>query len=169
MLAGILETQDPNRSALAQAVEQRGRGRVAADTRRAVRRRRPARDGQPHRQAGSTSSSTNGHLTTDQRVALAVEDGANTLTGLLRRVELAGHDPQQVLTDAISSRSLDDARQITNVLHTRITDRVDLDPIGNTFAEWTPKVDDPQWQEYLTTLARAADDRRDELGRTCGR
>jgi len=108
----------------------------------------------------------NGHLTTDQRVALAVEDGVNTLNGLLRRVQLAGHDPQQVLTEAISRRSLDDARQITNVLHTRITDRVDLDPIGNTFAEWTPKVDDPEWQEYLTTLARAADDRRNELGRS---
>ena len=44
-------------------------------------------------------------------------------------------------------------------------DRVSLDPVGDTFAEWTPTVDDPQWQQYLTTLARAADDRRNELGR----
>jgi len=121
--------------------------------------------------AGRTASwldqlADEGRLTTDQRVALAVEDGATTLTGLLRRAELAGHDPQQVLADAISSRSLDDARQIINVLHTRISDRVSLDPIGDTFADWTPKVEDPQWQEYLTTLARAADDRRNELGRS---
>jgi hypothetical protein len=86
--------------------------------------------------------------------------------GLLRRVELAGQDPQQVLTDAVTRRSLDDARQITSVLQSRISDRVSLDPVGDTFAEWTPTVTDPQWQTYLTTLARAADDRRRDLGQT---
>jgi hypothetical protein len=106
-----------------------------------------------------------GHLTPDQRIALAVEDGATTLSGLLRRVELAGHGPKQVLTDAVTRRSLDDARQITSVLHSRISDRVSLDPTGDTFAAWTPTVDDPQWQDYLATLARIADERRSDLGR----
>ena len=106
-----------------------------------------------------------GHLTADQRVAVAVEDGATTMTGLLRRVELAGHNPYQVLTDAVTQRSLDDARQITSVLQARISDRVSLDPVGETFAEWVPEVADPQWQTYLATLAGAADDRRNDLGR----
>ena len=60
----------------------------------------------------------------------------------------------------MTRRSLDDARQITSVLHSRISDRVSLDPVGDTFADWTPTVEDPQWQTYLNTLARAADDRR---------
>lgn len=165
LLAGVLETEDPNRSALAQAVDSaaeaqsvRTPGELFADAAQLAT-------------AGRTASwldqlAGDGHLTADQRVAIAVEDGATTLTGLLRRVELAGHDPQQVLTDAVTRRSLDDARQITNVLQSRMSDRVSLDPVGDTFAEWTPTVDHPQWQQYLTTLARAADDRRNELGRT---
>ena len=164
VLAGVFETSDPQRSALAQAVDSateaesvRTPGELFADAAQIAT-------------AGRTASwldqlVNDGHLTPDQRIALAIEDGATTLTGLLRRVELAGHDPQQALTDAVTRRSLDDARQITSVLHTRISDRVSLDPVGDTFAEWTPKVDDPQWQTYLTTLAGAADERRNELGR----
>jgi hypothetical protein len=47
-----------------------------------------------------------GHLTPDQRAQLAAEDGAASLGRLLRRVELAGLDPHQVLTDAITTRPL---------------------------------------------------------------
>ena len=164
VLAGVFETSDPQRSALAQAVD-------SATEAESVRT--PAElfaDAAQLATAGRTASwldqlVDDGHLTPDQRIALAVEDGATTLSGLLRRVELAGHDPKQVLTDAVTQRSLDDARQITSVLHSRISDRVSLDPVGDTFAEWTPSVEDPQWQDYLTTLARAADERRRDLGR----
>jgi hypothetical protein len=83
----------------------------------------------------------------------------------LRRAELAGHDPKQVLTDAVTDKSLDGARQITNVIHHRITETTTLDPIGTTYADWVPAVDDPQWHTYLATLAAAADARRAELGR----
>ena len=38
-------------------------------------------------------------------------------------------------------------------------------PSGTPSPTWTPTVDDPQWQTYLTTLARAADERRRDLGR----
>jgi len=93
--------------------------------------------------------------TPDQRIALAVGDGTTTLTGLLRRAELAGQDPKQVLVNAVTQCSLDDARQVTSVLHSRISDRVSLDPAGDTFAAWTPSVEDPQWQSYLDTLAPA--------------
>ena len=100
VLAGVFETSDPQRSALAQAVDSateaesvRTPGELFADAAQLAT-------------AGRTASwldqlVNDGHLTPDQRIALAVEDGATTLTGLLRRVELAGHDPQQVLTDAV--------------------------------------------------------------------
>jgi hypothetical protein len=164
VLAGVFDTSDPHLSALAQAVD-------SATEAESVRP--PAElfaDAAQLATAGRTASwldqlVDDGHLTPDQRIALAVEDGASTLSGLLRRVELAGHDPQQVLTDAVTRRSLDDARQISSVLQSRISDRVNLDPVGDTFAEWTPTVNDPQWQHYLTTLASAADDRRRDLGR----
>ena len=164
VLAGVFETSVPQRSALAQAV---------ASATEAESMRTPGElfaDAAQIATAGRTASwldqlVNDGHLTPDQRVAVAVEDGAATLTGLLRRVELAGHDPQQTLTDAVTRRTLDDARQITGVLHTRISDRVSLDPTGDTFSEWIPKVADPQWQTYLTTLAATADERRNELGR----
>lgn len=164
LLAGVLETEDPNRSALAQAVDSaadaqslRTPGELFADAAQLATAARTA--------SWLDQLVDDGHPSADERVVIAVEDGATTLTGLLRRVELAGHDPQQVLTDAVTRRSLDDARQITNVLQRRVSDQVSLDPIGDTFAERIPKVDSPQWQAYLTTLARAADDRRSELGR----
>jgi hypothetical protein len=105
-----------------------------------------------------------GRLTEHQRARLAAEDGAGTLATLLRRVELAGHDPRQVLTDAVENRPLDDARQLTNVLHARITQTTNLDPVADTYADRIPAVDDPQWSAYLTALARAADNRQADLG-----
>ena len=45
-----------------------------------------------------------GHLTPTQRTRMAAEDGAATLARVLRRAELAGHDPRQVLHDAVTER-----------------------------------------------------------------
>jgi len=106
-----------------------------------------------------------GTLTLKARQRIAAEDGAATLTRILRRVELAGHDPRAVLTAAISDRPLDGARNLSSVLHTRITDRgLPLDPTGETWASRVPLVDDPDWHVYLHRLAAIADDRVDELG-----
>jgi hypothetical protein len=164
VLAGVFETSDPHRSALAQAVD-------SATEAESVRT--PAElfaDAAQLATAGRTASwldqlVEDGHLTPDQRIAIAVEDGATTLNGLLRRVELTGQDPKQVLTDAVTRRSFDDARQITSVLHSRISDRVRLDPVGDAFADWMPTVENPQWQDYITMLAQIADERRSDLGR----
>ena len=164
VLAGAFETTDPQLSALATAAE----SQAEADSART-----PAElfaDAVEIVTAGRTATwldqlVTDGHLTDHQRAALAAEDGTATLTTLLRRVELAGHDPRQVLTDAVTSRTLDDARQLTNVVHRRITNTTRLDPIGDTYAERLPRVDDPQWSTYLASLADAADDRQVILGR----
>jgi conjugative relaxase-like TrwC/TraI family protein len=164
VLAGVLETADPQPSALAAAVDsdrEAGSVRTAAEL---------LADAAELVTAGRTARWLDqlvaaGHLSVDQRIALAAEDGGATLTRVLRRAELAGHDPQPVLADAVTSRPLDDARQLTNVLHHRITGSVSLDPVAATHADWIPKVDDPQWRQYLAALADEADRRRRELGR----
>jgi len=106
-----------------------------------------------------------GVLTPDLRARVAAEDGAATLTRVLRRAELAGHDPRQVLHDAIADRSLTDARNATNVLYSRITHDRRFDPVGESFAQWVPRTDNPEWNTYLAALAEAADQRAAELGR----
>jgi conjugative relaxase-like TrwC/TraI family protein len=163
VLAGVLERAETSRSALATAAE-------SAEENRSVRT--PAElleDAIEIATAGRTARwldrlVDDELLTPRQRATLAAEDGASTLSRLLRRVELAGRDPEQVLRAAVAERDLDDARQLTNVLHHRITGGCRLDPIGDSFAERVPRVEDPGWQRYLDTLAAAADERRIELG-----
>ena len=107
-----------------------------------------------------------GHLTPTQRTRIAAEDGAATLNRILRRAELAGHDPRQVLHDAVTERSLGGARQLTNVIHARITTNpaLSLDPVGDAFTDWTPAVDNPEAQRLLTVLSATSDNRARELG-----
>jgi conjugative relaxase-like TrwC/TraI family protein len=165
VLAMTLEAADPAKSALATAVE-------SAEAMDSVRT--PAElhaDAVELATAGRAvrwldDLTADGQLTVNQRQRLAAEDAGPTLTRLLRRAELAGQDPRQVLHDAVTSRPLAGARQLANVLHHRITDTVTLDPQGDTYAAWTPTVDDPEWQRYLDALAKKADDRRHELGET---
>jgi conjugative relaxase-like TrwC/TraI family protein len=104
-----------------------------------------------------------GTLTVAQRATLAADDGTVSLAQVLRQAEIAGHDPERVLRDAVTSRDLDGARSLASVIHHRITDTVDLHPAGDRYADWTPKVDHPAWQRHLDDLARLADRRRGEL------
>lgn len=164
VLATILETDEPELSALAQAAQAtdeaeaiRTPGELFADACEIAVANRTAQwlDQAVH----------DGLLTEQHRAAIAAEDGAATLSRLLRRVEVAGHDPHAALTDAIARRDLDDARQITNVLHRRITDHTaSLDPMGASFSDWVPLVENPQWSGYLTQLAVEADKRQTKLG-----
>jgi hypothetical protein len=111
-----------------------------------------------------------GHLTPTLRTRMAAEDGAATLNRILRRAELAGHDPRQVLHNAVTERSLRDARQLTDVIHARITTNrtLSLDPVGDAFTDWTPQADNPDHQRLLTVLAATADNRARELGALAG-
>lgn len=163
VLAGVFERSDTVKSALATATE-------SVEEIRAVRT--PVelfQDAVELATAGRTAGwldrlADEGLLTSKERTRIAAEDGASTLNRVLRRAELAGHDPEQVLRGAVAERELDSARQLTNVLHRRITDGYRLDPVHDTFSERVPQVDDPSWQRYLATLAEAADERRTELG-----
>ncbi|RJQ92384.1 MobF family relaxase [Amycolatopsis panacis] len=164
VLAAAFDGAGPQRSALQEATES------AADT-GAIRT--PAEllaDATELATAGRTARwldelVQSGKLSTEQRARIASEDGAPTLTRLLRRVELAGRKARQVLEDAVTTRSLTGARQLTNVIHHRITDQGALDPVGDSYTDWLPHVEDPQWAAYLTHLAVTADDRRRDLAR----
>nr|WP_222131755.1 MobF family relaxase [Pseudonocardia sp. C8] len=106
-----------------------------------------------------------GALTSDQRARIAAEDGAASLTRVLRRAELAGLNPQDVLSEAVGRGPLTGARNLTNVLYSRIWDAHRFDPVGETWAEWVPRTDNSEWNDYLGALARAADERVAVLGR----
>jgi conjugative relaxase-like TrwC/TraI family protein len=103
-------------------------------------------------------------LSESQRMALTLDDNSAALSTVLRQAEVAGHQPLDVLTNAITERELGNARSIASVLHHRITGRVDLEPKGSSHTDWTPKVGDPAYQRHLDDLAAGADRRRDQLG-----
>ncbi|MCD2193594.1 relaxase domain-containing protein [Actinomycetospora endophytica] len=105
-----------------------------------------------------------GHLRPEERARVAAEDGTATLTRLLRAAEVAGHQPREVLEAAVVDRPLDGARSVTYVIHGRITAAHTFDPIGESWAEWRPRLDDPTWDHYLAVLAEAADTRTRDLG-----
>jgi conjugative relaxase-like TrwC/TraI family protein len=109
------------------------------------------------------NAAANGLITLKQRSKLAAEAGAATLTTLLRRVELAGHDPETVLTEAIARRDLGNARELSNVIHDRITKTTQLDPKGATYSQRLPAVDEPEWTTYLQRLAVDADNAARDL------
>jgi len=163
LLAATFETADPALSALATAVE-------AEQDNQSIRTAAELfADAAELATAGRTSSwldqlTADGKLTPAQRSQLAAEDGAANLNRVLRRVEIAGQDPKAVLTEAVTGRPLDDARQLSNVIHHRISETASLDPVGDRYADWTPSIDNPAYQTYLNDLARAADARRKELG-----
>jgi len=122
-----------------------------------------------HATAGRTATMLDrlvgdGTLTPAQRSTLAADEGTVSLARVLRQAEIAGHDPDQILRAAITSRDLGDARSLASVLHHRITDTIDLHPRGDRYIDWVPKVDNPAWQHHLADLAHLADKRRDELG-----
>jgi conjugative relaxase-like TrwC/TraI family protein len=165
ILALAFERDDPDRSALA----------IQADSLAEARSVQTAID----RLAGFTADVTtrrtvrwldqlvdHGHLTPTQRERIAAEDGAPTLARVLRRAELAGHDPAQVLQHAVTQRDLTGARQLSNVLYDRITTnrQLSLDPVGDTYTDRTPTADDPNEQRFITAQTHAADTRRTELG-----
>jgi hypothetical protein len=165
VLAGLLDARDPitTQSALALAAGS------AAET---ASVRTPAELLADAAQLAATERTASwldrlagdGVLSLADRARISAEDGAVSLTRVLRRAELAGHDPYGTLVDAVADRPLDGVRNVTNVIYSRIAGEHRFEPVGQSWAEWAPKVDDPAWQTYLDTLAAAADQRTAELG-----
>jgi hypothetical protein len=110
-----------------------------------------------------------GALPEHHRVALAADEARGTLDALLRTAELAGHDPDQVLRDAVTATTLDGSTSVAQVLHFRIRSALDgkLTPQISGYADLIPHdLRDPAQANAagLAALAAAADTRRDELG-----
>jgi conjugative relaxase-like TrwC/TraI family protein len=105
-------------------------------------------------------------LPEEQRQALAADEAYGTLERLLRQVELAGHDPAQVLEAAVSGRSLEGSRSPAQVLHHRIRTSLagQLTPRVESFADLIPEGLTGEWGDRLSYLAGTADERRHELG-----
>lgn len=164
VLGMIFERDQPQRSALAIAAESAAQAR---SVRTAIERLEgfTTELGVERTARWLDALVDHGHLSVGQRRRIAAEDGAPTLARVLRRAELGGHDPRQVLTNAVTEQDFTGARQLTNVLYSRITTnpRLSLDPVGDSYTERTPGVDNPQDQRYAAALTQAADTRRHEL------
>ena len=107
-----------------------------------------------------------GTLPERHRMALAADEARTTLGQLLRTAELAGHDPSQVLRDAVTASSLDKSTSVAQVLHFRIRSAVGgkLDPQVASYADLLPREVPEHSRAGLEALAQAADTRRMDLG-----
>jgi hypothetical protein len=63
-----------------------------------------------------------GVLSDDERAAIAADPATTQFGWLLRSAELAGHDVDQVMRDALGERSLSGARSVAQVTHARIAE-----------------------------------------------
>lgn len=107
-----------------------------------------------------------GSLPEQHRVALAADEARTSLDQLLRSAELAGHDPAQVLRDAVTSTTLDGSTSVAQVVHFRVRTVLEgkLAPQIAAFADVVPRDVDDTNRAGLEELAAAADARRVELG-----
>lgn len=107
-----------------------------------------------------------GLLRAGDRVALAADPAYDGLERLLRVAEVAGHDPDAVVRDAVAGRDFTDARSAAQVLHKRISKALDgrLTPQLTSYADLIPAGLPDATRARLASLAAAADDRRHELG-----
>jgi AAA domain-containing protein len=105
-------------------------------------------------------------ITEEDRQAFATDPATRSLSQLLRRTELAGHNPEQLLTSALEARSLDGSNSIAQVAHARIRDIVgdDLSAQVASFHDLIPADADAAYRPVLEQWADAADTRRQTLG-----
>jgi hypothetical protein len=107
-----------------------------------------------------------GAFTPPERAFFAADDTIWSLERLLRTAELAGHDPDQVLADAVAARELDGARSLAQVIHHRIAKTLEgrLTSHLTSATDLIPRDAPPDYRAWLTRRAEAADERRHELG-----
>jgi hypothetical protein len=91
---------------------------------------------------------------------------ATWLWRTLRAAELAGLDPQQVLTSAIGQRDLAGSRDVPSVIDARIRARINPlipQPAGPWSAQ-IPGIADPQRRAFATEVAALMDARKERIG-----
>jgi conjugative relaxase-like TrwC/TraI family protein len=107
-------------------------------------------------------------LTPEMAKSLVAEPGYDRLMRAVRAAELAGHNPDQVLTAAVAARSLFGADSMSDVLRWRVSiqssSRVpERDTQTGGWAALSEPIAGPVG-EYVAALAAAADARQAELG-----
>lgn len=112
-----------------------------------------------------------GALREHDRARLCNDDAMWSVDTMLRRAELAGHDPLAVLRDAVAQRSFEGAQSAAQVLHGRLATMLDgqLTPQVERFADLIPATVPETWESWLGRHADAADDRRAVLGEEIAR
>jgi hypothetical protein len=90
-----------------------------------------------------------GLLTEDQRARLCADQATDHLSRLLRATEQAGHDPREVLRQAVEGRSLDRAQSLAQVIAARIARE---HGIPAPAATGVPADLDPDAADHLTEL-----------------
>lgn len=108
-----------------------------------------------------------GNLQEEYRRAMATDEGMTAVERLLRTAELAGHNREELLADAVEGRSFAGARSTAQVLYHRIRAKVEntlAPPQLNSFADLIPADVPDRARPWLEARADRADDRRRELG-----
>jgi conjugative relaxase-like TrwC/TraI family protein len=108
-----------------------------------------------------------GALPAEHRLELAADTAMPTLERLLRAAELAGHDPAQLLTEAVEAKHLRHVNSPARVLHNRIHHVLEQDQRPRVLTSYTDLIpaDAPESvRAALGEWAEAADRRRHELG-----
>ena len=108
----------------------------------------------------------NGVLTEAQRARFSSDQGTEHLTRQLRALELAGHDPADVLREAIDGRTLDGARHYAQVVADRInrTHGLPAPDLETAAARAVPAAIDADAARYLAQLHQLHADRAAVLG-----
>ncbi|MDN5919237.1 MAG: AAA family ATPase [Pseudonocardia sp.] len=109
-------------------------------------------------------------LSEDQAATIRGEGAYGRLLGAVRAAELAGHDPQAVLAEAVQMRGFAGVNSISRVLHWRVETRASVREPENTVlgSGWrAPAQNLPEGRvrDYLAALGDLAHERQDELGR----
>ncbi|MGH3573931.1 MAG: hypothetical protein ACRDUW_19285, partial [Pseudonocardiaceae bacterium] len=165
VLADLLERAEVERGALAQQ-EQAERDEASAANNGAV-----VIDGVSTVTKDRTSAALDrlvaaGDLDLDDRARMASDPAMWSVDTILRRAELAGHNPVEALGAAVRSRGFADADSPAQVLHKRLSDSLagQVTPSVRTFAELIPADVPETWRPWLERHAAAADDRCAVLG-----
>jgi conjugative relaxase-like TrwC/TraI family protein len=108
-----------------------------------------------------------GALSEELRARFGSDAGSEHLSRQLRALEQAGHDPAEVLRQAVTARSLDSAVSVAQVVSDRI-DRAHGLPVPDVESTTPAPSRVPASEaDYLAQLADLSEQRRRELGIAC--
>jgi len=108
-----------------------------------------------------------GEALPEEDADLALSDAARTwLWRSLRDAEAAGLDGCRVLRLAAGSRSLADARDLARVIDARVRHMIKymVPKVHQSWAERVPEMGDPEFNQFMTDLAMAMDERVRRIG-----